>query len=219
MYTSNEGTCRILDSGGLHVWHWRGISPGPPSSLYADSILVTEVSPLLPLKHPKRGVSRCRQPPTLSRISGDHPHGRFRGTFDCKVLESPTISSILNPPLREEISFKRSERETDLLIITAFLGPADDGLLILAREVVDSVSLFVRDNLSLSMMCDEGGVWRSVERGCPFPFYIIPLSTHDLGDYDDMSDVFTDAPKGGIHWEVLASLLGAVSDGGEVPLG
>lgn len=45
---------------------------------------------------------------------------------------------------------KRGEANTSLLVVAALRGVADDGLLILAREVTDGSGLFVGDEVSLS---------------------------------------------------------------------
>ena len=72
------------------------------------------------------------------------------------VLESPTPSSRLDPPLRGEIRIvhsketKGGEEGTNLLVVAPLFGEADYGLTILTREVTNGSSLFVDKNVSRS---------------------------------------------------------------------
>ena len=82
-----------------------------------------------------------------------------QGTLDIEVLlvvdilERPAVPGVLDPPLHVNVRISpltQSEAETNLLIVALLRGVADDGLLILAREVTGGAGLFVGDKVSLS---------------------------------------------------------------------
>jgi hypothetical protein len=69
---------------------------------------------------------------------------RFGVSNRYRCLELSTASK------GQDSLLKRGKASTNLLVITPLRGEADDGLLVLAREVAGGSSLFVGDEVSLS---------------------------------------------------------------------
>ena len=116
----------------------------------------------------------------------------------------PPVSVTSHYAKKSGLTFEGGKEGTNLLILIAcrFFLPADDGPVVLTREVADGASLLVGKKVSLSRSNHDVSAVYGVGYGNPsIMINSLYNSIVRSGDYDGGSGAVTDAPKGEIYWE------------------